>query len=608
MASKLNFRARNLDVAKPMVVYRLEDLPELADLNAINRSVPAMPSGMEKEEEAEKHLQDILESQEHSVALVSGGQKKGSSAAGSPKKAPSELTIPTPKVFVTDDFEAICPDLYKRTYKPPKQYIHVQPFTVDRDQPEYDLDDEDSEFLEKKLIEEKKLEVDALTLEDMLDRLEKNSGHSVVSANEAKMLLKQDDDLIFAVYDYWMDKRLRLRQPLIPKVKSDKRESLAASNSASAQSSSSSSAPATSDPYVAFRRRTEKMQTRKNRKNDEVSYEKMLKLRRDINRAVFLLELVRKREKTKKEVLHLTTDIFERRFACGDWEGRVVSEALAQMRLPQRVLQPAFTNDGGWTAGQQENAKQQKRSYKKKRKTPAASSQQKEVQATPLSRKKFNGPELGTISSDEEHPTVASPVSELEENQEGPYAFKRKRNCQYLAPMVDEFGFETEGGWPWETPEDGGVGEPRFRHSLASLSTPRPRCIGMVRRRMGRGGRIVLDRASTDFDQLWKDLDFTVLNGVNRPFPAATGQEDDEAVEEETLEDLPHFRPVTPPHQKEDWESSPVCKVSAPAAVTVGLPTQPLKSALHAVASATGRLGAKANSAIGPSLAAMLMQ
>lgn len=33
------------------------------------------------------------------------------------------------------------------------------------------------------------------------------------------------------------------------------------------------------NPYLAFRRRTEKMQTRKNRKNDEASYEKMLKLR-----------------------------------------------------------------------------------------------------------------------------------------------------------------------------------------------------------------------------------------------------------------------------------------------------------------------------------------
>ncbi len=35
-------------------------LSELNEANAINRSVPAMPTGMEKEEESEKHLQDIL--------------------------------------------------------------------------------------------------------------------------------------------------------------------------------------------------------------------------------------------------------------------------------------------------------------------------------------------------------------------------------------------------------------------------------------------------------------------------------------------------------------------------------------------------------------------
>ena len=68
-----------------------------------------------------------------------------------------------------------------------------------------------------------------------------------------------------------------------------------------------------SDPYVAFRKRTEKMQTRKNRKNDESSYEKMLKLRRDLSRAVLLLEMVKRREKAKREYLNLNIEVFERR-------------------------------------------------------------------------------------------------------------------------------------------------------------------------------------------------------------------------------------------------------------------------------------------------------
>lgn len=69
-----------------------------------------------------------------------------------------------------------------------------------------------------------------------------------------------------------------------------------------------------SNPYLAFRRRTEKMQTRKNRKNDETSYEKMVKLRRDLSRALQLLEMVKRRESAKKELLHLTIQLYEKRY------------------------------------------------------------------------------------------------------------------------------------------------------------------------------------------------------------------------------------------------------------------------------------------------------
>merc|ERR1711997_1338624 len=86
------------------------------------------------------------------------------------------------------------------------------------------MDEEDENFLKEVLREERKFDVDDITFEGMLDRLEQNSGVNVVSAKEAKLLLKEDDESILAVYDYWVDKRLRLKQPLILTVKSDKRE------------------------------------------------------------------------------------------------------------------------------------------------------------------------------------------------------------------------------------------------------------------------------------------------------------------------------------------------------------------------------------------------
>ena len=131
MASKLTFRARTLDSTKSMCIYRAEDLPELADSNAISRSVPVMPSGMEKEEESEKHLQDILDAQSRN--------------RDDPNYTPAP--IPVPEVFVEHNLDDIYQSLYQNEYKPPRAYIHVQPFTADADQPTYDMDDEDENFL-----------------------------------------------------------------------------------------------------------------------------------------------------------------------------------------------------------------------------------------------------------------------------------------------------------------------------------------------------------------------------------------------------------------------------------------------------------------------------
>ena len=133
MATKLSFRARNLEPTKAMAIYRAEDLPELADSNAINRSVPAMPSGMEKEEESEKHLQDILDAQNRTGL--------------DPSYTPAPIPVPEVKDVYEDNLDDIYKTLYKSEYKPTRAYIHVQPFTADADQPAYDMDEEDESFL-----------------------------------------------------------------------------------------------------------------------------------------------------------------------------------------------------------------------------------------------------------------------------------------------------------------------------------------------------------------------------------------------------------------------------------------------------------------------------
>ncbi|KAI8441542.1 hypothetical protein MSG28_015128 [Choristoneura fumiferana] len=168
----------------------------------------------------------------------------------------------------------------------------------EQETPEYDIDSEDERWLKQ----QRHPELTELMFEQMMDKLEKSSGQTVVTLNEAKLLLERHDDLVIAVYDYWLNKRLKTQHPLILSVKTESRPGQSSNN-----------------PYLAFRRRTEKMQTRKNRKNDESSYEKMLKLRRDLARALSLLELVARREKAKRELLKLTAVIAERRYRAGDY-------------------------------------------------------------------------------------------------------------------------------------------------------------------------------------------------------------------------------------------------------------------------------------------------
>jgi len=50
--SKLSFRAKALDPGKAMPVYLADEIPDMPDFAAVNRAVPEMPTGMEKEEES----------------------------------------------------------------------------------------------------------------------------------------------------------------------------------------------------------------------------------------------------------------------------------------------------------------------------------------------------------------------------------------------------------------------------------------------------------------------------------------------------------------------------------------------------------------------------
>ncbi|XP_045676092.1 enhancer of polycomb homolog 1 isoform X2 [Phyllostomus hastatus] len=534
--SKLSFRARALDASKPLPVFRCEDLPDLHEYASINRAVPQMPTGMEKEEESEHHLQRAISAQQVY------GEKR------------DNMVIPVPEA---ESNIAYYESIYPGEFKMPKQLIHIQPFSLDAEQPDYDLDSEDEVFVNKL---KKKMDICPLQFEEMIDRLEKGSGQQPVSLQEAKLLLKEDDELIREVYEYWIKKRKSCRGPsLIPSVKQEKRDG-----------------SSTNDPYVAFRRRTEKMQTRKNRKNDEASYEKMLKLRRDLSRAVTILEMIKRREKSKRELLHLTLEIMEKRYNLGDYNGEIVSEVMAQ----RQPVKPTYaipiipiTNSNQFKHQEAVDVKEfkinkqdkadlirPKRKYEKKPKVlPSSAAAPPPQQMGPAALPVFNAKDLNQYdfpSSDEEPLSqVLSGSSEAEEENDpdGPFAFRRKAGCQYYAPHLDQ-----TGNWPWTSPEDGGLGDVRYRYCLTTLTVPQ-RCIGFARRRVGRGGRVLLDRAHSDYDSVFRHLDLELLSSpehspVNQSANTSETNTSDKSFSKDLSQILVnikscrwrHFRPRTP--------------------------------------------------------------
>ncbi|XP_076824036.1 uncharacterized protein LOC143470058 [Clavelina lepadiformis] len=550
--SKLSFRARALDATKPMPVYQKDELSDLQDYSVLNRAVPQMPSGMEKEEESEHHLQRAISAQQ-----VYGDAKV--------------MVIPVPEA----DMSMACyNNLYKKTFRMPKHYVLNQAQALnsilEQEKPDYDMDSEDESWINDS-DKRSGLDISHNQFEEMIDRLEKSCGNQIVTLQEAKLLLKEDDDLIKSVYDYWTKKRNRHKTSLIYQVRQERRDGTSIN-----------------DCYVAFRRRTEKMQTRKNRKNDESLYEKMLKLRRELSRAVTILEMMKKREKSKRELLHLTLEVFEKRFQMRDWDGRILrgmkkemftQRARTHLRIPgssqfrrKRHISVSSSKGKMTSSSTQLSISRGEidrdvlsKKLKKKKSRPnlgVSSSSNLPVQAgkpllehlqnktsaqLPFAPKLSSKPtrkeslsyqdvvdtmtqyEFPPSSDEDTRSTVIGSSSpdnfDPKKFPDGTFTFRRKPGCVYYAP-VDEL----VGDWPW-------MSDPRHRYNLTSLSTDR--CVGFARRRVGRGGRVMLDRAYHPYNRHLENIDVS-----GRDYLPPTSQLQD-LLKEIKQDRWSHYRPTT---------------------------------------------------------------
>ncbi|CAF3404982.1 unnamed protein product [Rotaria sp. Silwood1] len=246
------------------------------------RCVPQRPfvSGMEREEETEYHLQNALDAQ---------------CRLGSAKIR----AVPVPDLYEDLNSQSI----YPANVVLPKQLIRLQPLQLELDEPEYDMDEIDHNWFHKTACSLCP-DLTYLEYETIIDKLENASTRTLVSLDEARALFASStpsitNDLhINTVYDFWYkrrttrDKRLKPRLLTERDIKEEKGKH---------------------HPYVAFRRRVEKMTTRKNRKNDEQAYLSMLKLRSNFEAVVKLTNLIKIRETTKVSWLECALAIFQAR-------------------------------------------------------------------------------------------------------------------------------------------------------------------------------------------------------------------------------------------------------------------------------------------------------
>lgn len=135
---------------------------------------------------------------------------------------------------------------------------------------------------------------------------------------------------IYKVYTHWMQKRSRLRKPLLRKFW-----------------------PATAmtdiNPHMVFRpREKEKRKLRKKRQNDVESYMKMKMLKTDFEKVKILCDLIVRREGVTSLMVDLTDEYFQQRLH--DWldtSGQPRQDAVFTKELVERVLDvPKLFEDG----------------------------------------------------------------------------------------------------------------------------------------------------------------------------------------------------------------------------------------------------------------------
>lgn len=246
-------------------------------------------TGVEKSEEKEYHLQAAL-------AATSGA---------SDKDAEKEIPAPPAQESSNIDYDG----LYSLTFEKPATYIRFSQTVEDCTGSQYNMTTEDDIFLTA-YNQDKSVKCSEDDFEKIMEIFEESSEiqapHGfvdgfVVSFENMNVSLQQQVDgriSIFAkdVYEHWkIRKHENGNYPLQPTLKFERNQE-----------------KDDGDPYVCFRRRDAR-QTRKTRARDLQSTDKLRKLRKELEDGRNLIEMAYRRELLKRDLLDVESGVFEKR-------------------------------------------------------------------------------------------------------------------------------------------------------------------------------------------------------------------------------------------------------------------------------------------------------
>lgn len=247
------------------------------------RSLSHSDTNMFPEEESEKHLQQVIQKQ--------------------------DTEIPTPSFRLVSDYDAD-EDEFRRPWKCPRKYIEYTakvPEEMIAKVAEYDLDEEDELFLSNLNFPQQILSKDQF--EFMIDRFEAEciqDEEELPPFEEIERLFgNASPEMLQKVYDHWVSRRKISGGPLVAKLRPP------------------------SDPHRKHKPW---------RRNDAASYKKMWQLRQEMEHARTLIEMIRKREKLKRDLLVTRADIIMSNLPNFETDHELSSPEIGEKKLDDILL------------------------------------------------------------------------------------------------------------------------------------------------------------------------------------------------------------------------------------------------------------------------------